>query len=292
MGQFFHIGFWPNQDSILPKGYHNMFPEEIRPYIPTYPMTVNPFLLTYYEWSFLTIYPLGMKAFPDHLFTSDKRKMYRAILNTDIKEMERLLDKGFDMNQEVVPHYGYTALGMAAALNLLESIHYLTLRGANYEHPIGRYKKTALHLAVEHGNELATKYLLNNGANVNTLDLFGFNIYDKAEYRGYYDYKRIFDYFKEHPKERKIGDFEEYRYTSSMILENPDTFDFKPSELIEVSPFVDLKYENTSVYTEKFNLDKFSVSFINQYDIQKFKGLNKHPRNTKDTYKNLDYYQI
>ena len=38
--------------------------------------------------------------------------MYEAIVNLDFKTMERLIDKGFNLDAVILKDYGYTALGM------------------------------------------------------------------------------------------------------------------------------------------------------------------------------------
>ena len=57
---------------------------------------------------------------------------------------------------------------------------------------MGNFKKTALHIAVENSSEMSMKLLLTNGADVTLKDVFGFDIYDKAQNRGKFDFIEIF----------------------------------------------------------------------------------------------------
>lgn len=111
-GLLAHVGFYPADGYLFPKGMQNAIPEPLRPYIPTYTNSFAPMFLAFYDCADNTLYPLGMKAFPDHLLTTDKRKMYRAIVDSDMEEIERLVKEGFDMSQIIIPDHGYTALGM------------------------------------------------------------------------------------------------------------------------------------------------------------------------------------
>lgn len=117
MGGFLpHIGFYPTEGYLMPKGVQNMIPETLRPYVPTYKYTFTPFLLSFYDLADHALYPLGMKTFPDHVFASKRRKMYRAVLNSDMEEIEKLVDEGFDLREVVIPEYGLTAMGKESLL--------------------------------------------------------------------------------------------------------------------------------------------------------------------------------
>jgi hypothetical protein len=130
------------------------------------------------------------------------------------------------------------------------------------------------------------KYLLNNGADINSEDVFGFNVYDKAEFRGYYHFKQFLDHFKNNPKKRNVLDYEEYKYTRELILEDIDTLSFIPSQLLEISMGNKL---NLSSPKEKINLDKFEIFFFNQFDL---KNLEKSDgNNIKFKYDNLPNFR-
>jgi hypothetical protein len=286
MGNLAATGVFPLEGTMFPFGFHNAIPNFMRPYIYYYPKTNVPLPHFGMDWGNYHVYPLGMKAIPNRLFTSKNRQMYRAIIDSNFKELERIINSDFDFEKEVViPDSGLTSLGMAASLNLIEVAHYLTKRGVDYEHKIGPYKKTALHIAIENGHELMAKYLLNNGADINSEDVFGFNVYDKAEFRGYYHFKQFLDHFKNNPKKRNVLDYEEYKYTRELILEDIDTLSFIPSQLLEISMGNKL---NLSSPKEKINLDKFEIFFFNQFDL---KNLEKSDNNNiKFKYDNLPYF--
>jgi hypothetical protein len=275
MGMYFHLGAWPAEGSVFPTGIHNMIPHKVRNYIPMYDHSLVPIIWFYDHGIDVTFY-LGYKAFPDQVFTSDGRKMYKAIINRDFEAMERLINNGFNINEVVLSEYGYTPLGMAASLNFVEVVHYLTIRGADYEQPNGPFKKTALHLAVEYNSELTTKFLLNNGADLKAKDSFGFTVYDKAEYRGFYDYKTIFHHFKNNPKGRFNKSYEEFKEGREIYIDKLDSFNerdypglyFSPSKIIEVNNIYSLASEGKNV-----DIDTFGVSFINLYDIEKYNNI-------------------
>lgn len=286
-GNFYSLGILPYEGSIFPYGFHNLIPNSLRPYWPTIPKTNIPLPHIGNDWGNYPVYPLGMKALPNRQFTSLNRQMYRAIVDLDFNKIDRIANsQDFDINKDVVlPDFEYTALGMAASLNLIEVVHYLTKRGVDFEHKIGPFEKTALHIAVESGNELLAKFLLNNGADINAKDKFGLTVYDKAEFRGFYDYKSFFDYYKQNPKKRNIIDYEEYKYTREIILEDIDTINFKPSQLLEFSMANKL---NPSNEHEKINLNKFDFFLFNQYNMQRIeKGA---PEISRKSYDSLYYF--
>jgi hypothetical protein len=280
MGNWVSLGFYPLEGYILPKGMHNAIPEILRPYWFYYPKSNVPLPHTS-DWSDFYLFTLGLKAFPDYLMTSINRQMYKAIINSNFEKIENIIDNGLmDITKDVVLDNGMTALGMACALDLVEIVHYLTLRGVDYEHKIGPYEKTALHIAVEYGNEITAKYLLNNGANIKAKDKFGFDVFDKVEFRGYYNFKKFLNHFKDNPKERNIIDFDKYRYLKGFILEDIDTITFKPSDLLEIS----------IMNKDNINLDNFHMYIYNQYELKNVeKVMDNHPNN-RNRYDNLYYF--
>jgi hypothetical protein len=271
LGSFFALGIFPYEGSILPYGFHNMIPNNLRNSWFYIPKTNVPLPHFGFEWGNYAIYPLGMKALPNRQFLSINRQMYRAIIDTDFDKIEKIADNPeFNLTKDIIlPDLNYTAIGMASALNLIEVVHYIIKKGVDLEYKIGPYNKTALHIAVEHGNELLAKLLLNNGADIYAKDKFGLDIYDKAEFRGLYHYKLFFDYFKENPKQKGNIDYEEYKYTSEFVLEDIDTNNFMPSHLLEFSIHNKL---NPDIETEKINLNKFEFYMFNQFDMKKLEA--------------------
>lgn len=150
---------------------------------------------------------------------------------------------------------------MAAAMDFFEVIHLLTLRGVDYEYKMGDYKKTALHIAVEYGNELSTKLLLNNGADLNQKDFFGFDIFNKAELRGNYRFLDIFDHFcngnnilsdRKNIKQRELINYDEKRYCGPFKVEDIDVghYAFRPTDLLE--------FHFQQGISDKFVIDNFA----------------------------------
>jgi hypothetical protein len=281
------LGVFPFEGSLFPFGFHSLFPNFLRPYIPYYPKTNIP--LPYYgmEWGNYSIFPFGMKTIPSKKFTSLNKQLYEAILDSDFYEIDKIICDGFDFEKEIIiPELSLNALGMAVSLNLFEVVHYLTKRGVDYEYQIGPYKKTALHIAIENGNELMAKYLLNNGANINARDCFGHDVYDKANFRGYYEYKRFLDYFKNNPKQRVKDDYDEYKYTREIILEEMDTLSFKPSQLLEFS--IKNKLKNSRDTKHKIDLDKYEFYLFNLIEFEEV--TKRKMDNLRKTYDSLKYY--
>lgn len=278
MGVLLHLGFMPTEGYFAPKGIQNFIPEKLRPYIPTYPKTVSPFLLSFYDLANHCFYPLGMKYMPATKFTSLERQMYKAIIDSDIEEIERLTEKeNFNLESAIVlKDFNFTALGLACALNLMEPIHYLIKYknvNANKEH--GPYGKNALHIAVEHGNLMAAKLLLNNGADIFQKDMYGFDIYQKAEYRGYYEFSKSFDYFKNKnlnddnnvKKEQIYNNYDNSLKETNIHNNLYFTKYVKPSSLLYLTvdnDILNFKYENEGLNkhsASKYNLEKFGINF-------------------------------
>ncbi len=279
-------GIFPFEGSIFPYGFHNAIPNFLRPYMLYHPKTNIPLPYFGIDWGNYPIYPLGMKALPNRFFTSLNRQMYRAIIDLDFTKIELLCDSNFDFEKEIlILDSGLTPFGMAVSLNLIEVVHFFTKRGIDYELPIGPYKKTALHIAIENGHELMAKYLLNNGADINAVDSFGHDVYEKANFRGYYDFKPFLDYYKNNPITRARTDYEDYRYTREIILEDMDTLSFKPSDILEFSV---RKKLNPKSQDEKLSMDKFEFYMFNLFDIKELE--NNYPMNLRTSYDSLYYF--
>jgi len=140
---------------------------------------------------------------------------------------------------------------------------------------MGIFQKTALHIAVEHGNEFATKFLLNNGADITQKDGFGFDVYSKSELRGNYNFFRIFDYYTKNRKERKLINYDEKRYCGPFKLEDLE------SGLSEYRPTHSLEFHHHQNTLERANIMDFAFYF--------FSGIPYHPSNLKNNY-NLGSY--
>lgn len=194
MGIYTSLGFYPIDGYNCPTGIHNIIPEFLRPYIPTFKNTFSPFF-SFYDFSRPDLMPLGIKLFPDRYLISQKRKLYNLIVKFDIQELEKFLEKEKENSKIlegiILDDFQLTALGLSCVIGNIEAVHYLLLKGVNIEQKNGTTEKTPLHLAVENNHELLVKFLLAHGANPHSEDKYGFNCYDKAENRGIYNMKNI-----------------------------------------------------------------------------------------------------
>lgn len=92
------------------------------------------------------------------------------ILMNNLKGVENLLGSGHDINEENVE--GLTPLGEAIILNNYDIAKYLIENGANIK---GTDKFMPLMISAERENAKIMQLLLENGANPNQLDIYGFN---------------------------------------------------------------------------------------------------------------------
>lgn len=296
MGNLLNLGFIPFKGILFPTGWHNAFPDQMREYIPVYTDTCSPFF-SLSGFSVLTYYPLGIRKYPDHLFNTPLNRVYKAITTRNIRELETIDD--FNFESEVFQ--GMNALQLAATLNNYEAMHYLLkIKKVEINKKFGPYGKTALHIAIENGNDLAALYLLNNGANIRLRDKFGFNSYDKAEYRGYY---QMID---------KLKKYEEQIKRDKSKLANKDAPNIKPdtnkqnqkTEIIE-NPFdksterypSDLHCLHFFEDREKecIDVDNLSVYFVKDFHLgnyaNRFKASDPN-RTLKIFYSDLDYANV
>lgn len=93
--------------------------------------------------------------------------LHVAARKGDLKEVQRLLDNGADVNEPSSGHKGLgtTALHLAATGGHLEVMNELLERGANIEaRTRGGCGWTPLHLAAKEKNKKAMRFLVQNGA--------------------------------------------------------------------------------------------------------------------------------
>ena len=88
----------------------------------------------------------------------------------NIKEVETLLSYGYNINEENVE--GLTPLSEAVMLNNYDITKYLIENGANIN---GTDKFIPIMISAERENAKIMQLLLENGANPNQLDIYGFN---------------------------------------------------------------------------------------------------------------------
>ena len=111
MGSFQITGFIPTYNQHFPAGQIQYFPDWMRKYVPKFKNTNHPFLTTNMDFSAQTYMPFGHKKLPNFKFLSDKRKMYVSIMERNFKEIQNLIDNGFNLNEIVFDDQGYTPLG-------------------------------------------------------------------------------------------------------------------------------------------------------------------------------------
>lgn len=251
-----HFGFNFYQESLFQTGFHNAIPEALRPYIPKYDKSINPLFSPILLNKLLT-FTLGMKSTPDQLFNSDRNKIYKII--TTGSNTNNLMDiSNFDYENEEI-FDGMTALGLAASLNNIEVLHYLINVSKINVDSKGRYGKTPLHLAAEYGNELAIKYLVFNGADVDEQDCYGFDVYDKAEFRGYYEYKDLIKKILD----KKNSKIEEKSKKLNFYIEKPS----KPNNRTLPSQILHTHFYGAQDENHKFISKSFSLYFVDELII-------------------------
>lgn len=71
-GSFSLIGFEPFYERFLTTGLHNIIPEPLRKYVPTFDNTLNPIFTPLFGKDNPTKFPLGFKAAPLFLYQSQE----------------------------------------------------------------------------------------------------------------------------------------------------------------------------------------------------------------------------
>jgi len=283
----FSLGFYPIDGYICPKGVHNMIPEFLRPYIPTFKNTYSP-LYSFYDFSRPDLIPLGIKLFPDRYLISQKRKVYNAIVKFDMKQLESLLEDEKEnskiFHEIILDYFQTTAMGLACSIGNIEAVHFLLLKGVNINQKSGKNEKTPLHLAVENNQDLLVKFLLHNGADLYAKDKFGFDVYEKSENRGIYGIKATLDYFKnkkyKNVKKLKNNEDEDlldtYRKNENKEIENSNK-----KCLFEIRKEKQLYFEQIKTHKEIIlehiltpNLEKFRPSDILEINMSNIASKN------------------
>lgn len=186
------------------EGVNNLFPNSIndvfswslfeklsicRPYIPIIGCSpYNPKLYTAWHVKPESVYP-----------HTSKYRLLRAIVDNDINEVKKVLDKGlFGVDQVLEEKYGTTPLTLASWFNRAAIMKYLILRGAEIDF-FDKKGNTALMLAVKNVNYLAIGLLIENGADIKIKDKFGMDVIEKSKIRGF---ESLRNYLERKTKER------------------------------------------------------------------------------------------
>lgn len=98
--------------------------------------------------------------------------MLRAISTNDLKEVTKLLDEGFPINEPIDEKYKYNALQIAATNNHFPLIEILVLRGADINKR-DQWGNTPLMIAVNNHNYEAIHSLMRNGSDKNIKNNYG-----------------------------------------------------------------------------------------------------------------------
>ena len=71
---------------------------------------------------------------------SPRYTMLKAIVNGDISTINKCLNEGWDINAVLDMEGKFNAVSLAAHLDKLEILHYLDMRGADINSPVGKLK--------------------------------------------------------------------------------------------------------------------------------------------------------
>jgi ankyrin repeat protein len=115
------------------------------------------------------------------LLTGCMSPLNQAALRGDTTQIQRLLDKGVDVNSTGL---GYTALMCAANTGKTNVVEQLLCKGADIN-AVGAYSWTALSLAASCGQTECVKVLLEHGANIDPKNYNGQTAVDLARAKGY-----------------------------------------------------------------------------------------------------------
>lgn len=252
------IGIYPFQNVLFPGGMHNAVPEFLRPYYPKHKKSIHSILSPIGMTEKNYRYTLGIKSTPDIVYLNKKSKLYKIITsNQSINNILSNAFQDFDFNQNLIDNK--SAIHLSASIGNFEIIHYIINKKlVDIDLKEELTGKTALHYAIENGNELMSKYLIKNGASVYETDIYGYDIFDKMEYRGLYKMKDKIEKFinrsyKYQWKENKLNFYIEN--INEFYSERP----FKPSEICQVSIYGRLKNIDLK------NIKSFSVYFTKDY---------------------------
>lgn len=104
---------------------------------------------------------------------SKHERIYAAIARGDVKTVEKILDKGYDVSSETF--YGMTPILAAAIAGHVEVVDLLIRRGADFTKNYGHHEATnnryctLLHVAAEHGHKALVERLLEHDKYDHTL---------------------------------------------------------------------------------------------------------------------------
>ena len=93
--------------------------------------------------------------------------LHDAVCEGDLKEINRLIDEGFDINSLDDSRYGATPLHVTLLCGQLSAAELLIKKGAKIDARGGQIIGTPLYVAAYSGNTIIAKLLIEKSANVN-----------------------------------------------------------------------------------------------------------------------------
>lgn len=285
-----NFGFYPFNTQFFPTGWHNLFPHSIRKYISKNSSGLQEitFLPTLDN---ITFSPYSVKHSPNQLYNSKRNKIYKILtthMNYDILETLNLSN---DYIENEIIYNDMSAIQLAASMNCLPALHYFIKKiKVDVNSHSGPFYKTPLHLAIEYNNELATKYLLANGADPYETDAFGFNSFDKAEFRGNYEFGSKY--------EKLMNKIKNKSENSLNKIKEINMKEVKPSDLIVFTfkrnlnnDFIDIN--NLNIYISKDHFIKYDSNNTDKYfkhEINYNAKLEKYDTNSLNEHRDLNNY--
>jgi tetratricopeptide (TPR) repeat protein len=118
------------------------------------------------------------------LFLAGCMPLIQAAADGDIKEMERLITAGENVNATNLDNNYFTPMRMAAYNGKTEAVELLISKGVNVN-ARDFYDRIPLHWAADGGNKETVELLISKGADVNARDKEGHTPLDIAKARGH-----------------------------------------------------------------------------------------------------------
>lgn len=154
---------------------------------------------------------------PRSVFPHTRRhRMMLAICEDDVREVKRVLDEGYNINETVVDlEKGYSAMSLSAELNRTTILDYLILRGGNVnkkdsadDYPIS--------YAVRNWHFDSIKQLVNRGADASVTNKFGKSLDELAHAKKQF---AISEYIKECKVKQKEQKAELPKFTTKLKID-------------------------------------------------------------------------
>jgi hypothetical protein len=270
MAALYMLGFTPFQNAYLPSGSHNLLPVQIRKYLPKpFDYSLNTFFSSHLFCFNIPYFPITIKPTPNQIFNTSRNKIYKIL--TSHKNINDLENMNISELEKEVIFNGFNSLQLAASTNCVEALDYLIKRKKlDINSKFGKYEKTALHIAIEYGNLLSIKYLLANGANPNELDYYGFDAYDKAEFRGNYTFRDLvnkLNLFKKNKLENNKSQINKLHDKNNIYITSYDKSDWYTSSMTKPSSLIKLHFVENITDSDYIDIRNFQLYFLKDTTI-------------------------